>query len=485
MKKYYLFFLSAVLGVSSLAIAQPTQPPVPLTCNSNNCTPATSETCPPGGSTVVTNFQNATQRSGANPGSIGAVYSFYNVATISGQQINVTVTIDGQSNCDMTGAEFDIDDDAATDQANVSIASFFAPRITPDLSLAGTDRRGYVQFTIRFYVGNGVAGEQWPGDYTTVPGSGGLQGLNYIHYDIDGSTVGTGGWFRETGVVQNVVGSVINADVSTELAPYTYADGGNWKGFAGSVCERTGVSRCAQVAVAATYSTPQTQITFRMGYDYNFTTSNFNQRPTRQYGSRFGCFSFPSQIPLPVKLISFTGTYKNNNTLLNWTAENQVDFAGYEIERSEDGITFKGIALVNKQGTGLERQQYQYTDNLAQANGNVYYYRLRMMDIDGKFNYSNVIMIRRDGIKPGLSISPNPIISGGAATVRFETSRKGTVELRIADMSGKVVLRQQNIVFEGANSVAINNLNRLQPGMYMLQVIDGQEIQTTKISIAR
>ena len=484
MKKFYLIFFLAALSISNLTLAQPTVPPAPLTCNSNNCTPATSETCPPGGSTVVTNFQNAMQRSGANPGTIGSVYSFYNVATISGQQINVTVTIDGQSNCDMTGAEFDIDDDAATDQANNSIASFFAPRITPASTLTTTDVRGYVQFTIRFYVGNGVANEQWPGDYTSVPAGGGLLGLNYIHYDIDGSTVGTGGWFRETGVVQNVVGSVINGDVSTELAPYTYTDGGNWKGFAGSVCERTGVSRCAQVAVAATYSTPQTQLTFRMGYDYNYTGTNFNQRPTRQYGSRFGCFSFPSQIPLPVKLISFTGTYKNSNTLLNWSAENQVDFAGYEIERSEDGISFASIANVNRQGTGLERQQYQYTDNLAQANGNVYYYRLRMVDMNNQFNYSNIIMIRRDGLKPGLSISPNPIISGGAATVRFETSRKGTIELRIADMSGRVVLRQQNIVYEGANSVAINNLNRLQPGMYMLQVIDGQEIQNSKISIA-
>ncbi len=487
MKKYYLFFLWATLGISNLVFGQPTQPPVPLTCNSNNCTQPTSETCPPGGSTVVTSFSGATLRSGS-PTSLPAVYTFWNIATISGQQINATVTVESQSNCNMTGTNFSIDDDAATDQVGNSIASFFAPRIrSSSNTLGNTDIRGYVQFTMRFYLENGTGGQQYPGDYTTVPPSGGLQGLNYIHYDIDGSTVGSGGgWFRETGVVQNVAGSVINGDVSTELALYTYADGVNWRGFAGSVCERTGVSRCAQVAAAATYSTPQTSITFRMGYDYNYVSgSTYGTSPIRQYGSRFGCFSFPSQIPLPVKLISFTGTYKNNNTLLNWTAENQVDFAGYEIERSEDGISFNGIALVNKQGTGLEKQQYQYTDNLAQANGNVYYYRLRMMDIDGKFNYSNIIMIRRDGLKPGISISPNPIISGGPATVRFETSRRGTVELRIADMSGRVVLRQQNIVYEGANSVALNNLNRLQPGMYMLQVIDGEEIQTTKISIAR
>lgn len=486
MKKH--FFLSLVSGIflSSALLAQPTQPPAPIACNSSNCTPPPSETCPPGGSTVVTNFTNATQRTGASPGAIGSVYTFYNVATVSGQQINVTVTIDGQSNCDMTGAEFDIDDDAATDQGGNSIASFFAPRITPDATLTTSDRRGYVQFTMRFYVGNGTAGEQYPGDYTTVPSGGGLLGLNYIHYDIDGSTVGTGGWFRETGLVQNVAGSAINGDVSTELVPYTYTDGPNWKGFAGSVCERTGVSRCAQVTAAAAYSSAQTQITVRMGYDYNYTNSNFNSRPTRQYGSRFGCFSFPQQTPLPVKLINFTGTYKNNTALLNWAAENQVNFSSYEIERSSDGRTFERVGSVNRLGTGMERQTYQFNDDLSSSGSTVYYYRLRMVDIDAKYSYSNIILIRKDGLKTsGLNISPNPVASGGQVTARLEITRKSLVEISVLDMNGKVVLRQQNQVQEGINSIPVSNLNKLQPGLYTLRVNDGETTQSAKLSIIR
>lgn len=484
MKKHFLICLLAAICIYNFSLAQPTQPPAPLTCNASNCTPPASETCPPGGSTVVTSFTGATLRSGS-PTSLPALYTFYNIATISGQQINATITVESQSNCSMTGANFSIDDDAATDQSGNSIASFFAPRITPNSSLTNADIRGYVQFTIRFYVENGTGGQQYPGDYTTVPSGGGLTGLNYIHYDIDGSTVGTNGWFRETGVVQDVVGSVINGNAPTELAPYSYTDGANWKGFAGSVCERTGVSRCAQVAVAATYATAQTQVTFRMGYDYNFTNSNFNSQPTRQYGSRFGCFSFPQQIPLPVKLLSFTGTYKNNAALLNWAAENQVNFSAYELERSLNGTSFESIAVKNRQGTGLEKQQYEYADNLSQSGSDVFYYRLKMVDLDGRFNYSNIIMIRKDGVRPGISISPNPVVSGGLATLRFSAAKKGMVDIAVTDMSGKVLLRQQNQVYEGVNSIAVNNLNRLQPGLYMMQVNDGQEVQTTKLSIAR
>ncbi|MGQ0740153.1 MAG: T9SS type A sorting domain-containing protein [Bacteroidota bacterium] len=483
MKKPYLFCLLAILFVCSFSLAQPTQPPAPIACNSSNCTPPVSETCS-GTSNVVTSFTTRTLRSGS-PTSLPALYSYFNIATISGQQINATITVESQSNCNMSGSNFNIDDDAATDQSGNSIASFFAPRITPASNLTTTDIRGYVQFTIRFYVGNGTAGEQYPGDYTTVPSGGGLSGLNYIHYDIDGSTVGTGGWFRETGVVQDVVGSVINGDVSTELVPYTYTHSLNWKGFAGSVCERTGVSRCAQVAVAANYATPQTQITFRMGYDYNYNGTSFNSQPTRQYGSRFGCFSFPQQTPLPVKLLSFTGTYRNNAALLNWAAENQVNFELYEIERSTDANKFESIGIRNRQEEGMERQQYQYSDDLSSAVSNVFYYRLKMMDMDSRFSYSNIIMIRKDAVKEGLSLSPNPVTAGNMANVRFEANKKGMVELTITDMTGKVVLRQQNQVYEGVNSVSISNLNRLQPGLYLLRVNDGQELQSAKLTISR
>jgi hypothetical protein len=126
----------------------------------------------------------------------------------------------------------------------------------------------------------------------------------------------TGGWFRETGVIKDVTGLGIFANAPTELTSYTYTDGGSWKGFAGSVCERDGVSRCAQVAAAANFGTAQSSVTIRMGYDYNFTTANYNQQPTRQYGSRFGCFTFPQQITLPVNLLSFNGAYNNQHTLL-------------------------------------------------------------------------------------------------------------------------------------------------------------------------
>ena len=98
-----------------------------------------------------------------------------------------------QSNCAINGTNFGIDDDGATDQSGNSIASFFAPlRLLLSEPLQQLTEEGYVQFTIRFYVENGTAGQQYPDDLLLFLRVVYLTGLNYIHYDIDGSTVGTG-----------------------------------------------------------------------------------------------------------------------------------------------------------------------------------------------------------------------------------------------------------------------------------------------------
>ena len=478
MKKYYLLFLSAFSGIYNLSLAQPTQPPAPLNCNAENCTPPVSETCS-GNSTVVTNFINATLRSGS-PTSLPALYTFYNIANVDGQQINATVTVESKLNCAMDGTNFVIDDDIATDQAGNSMTSFFAPRITPDIDLGTADRRGYVQFTIHFYIENTIAGQQYPGDYTTLPAGGGLQGLNYIHYDIDGSTVGTGGWFRETGVVRNVNGSLINADATTELAPYSYTDGVNWKGFAGSVCERTGVSRCAQVAVAATYSTPQSEITFRMGYDYNRTTTNYGYAPTRQYGSRFGCFSFPSVIPLSVKLSNFTAMRTSDRVNLAWTTASETNNRGFYIIRQNGNNGWQVMGYVPSaafEGNSNVDISYSFTD--INSLGGVTQYRLQHVDFDNSITYSDIRMVKGMDQTGKLLVFPNPSPDHNLSIV---LDNMGTdLNVRMIDMNGRLV-KEWNNVTNGKIFVG-----EVTSGMYTLRVWERNtgQVQHLKVIVSK
>ena len=109
-----------------------------------------------------------------------------------------------------------------------------------------------------------------------------------------------------------------------------------------------------------------------------------------------------------------------------------------------------------------------------------------MQILDGKFSYSNVILVRKDGKAiSDIKVIPNPLIRGSIATISFEASERATVNLNVLDMSGRSVLRQQNNVDAGTNSVPLNNFATLQPGTYILQMNDGVNVQTTKFIIAK
>ncbi len=193
---------------------------------------------------------------------------------------------------------------------------------------------------------------------------------------------------------------------------------------------------------------------------------------------------FPTQTTLPVDLISFAGAYSNQKTNLNWVTENLQDFDRFEVERSTDGSNFTTVATKSPVQTAA-RTTYLHTDDLSAVNGTVFYYRLKMIDLNGQFKYSNVILVRKESNAKGIRINPNPVVTGGVATLRFEASANGVVEFRIVDMAGRIVLKQQNNVAEGINSVPVNSLDRLQPGTYILQMNDGTTIQSTKFIVAQ
>lgn len=195
---------------------------------------------------------------------------------------------------------------------------------------------------------------------------------------------------------------------------------------------------------------------------------------------------FPTQSLLPLHLISFGGSYRNANATLTWEVENLQSFSHFELERSSNGTTYTAIANKQPVGDPSARTTYQHVDDLNAVSGRSFYYRLKMVDADGRFTYSNIILIRKeDQSISDLRINPNPIISGNSTTVRFEAEVKATVTFRVVDLSGRIVLTQVNQAAEGTNSVPLLNLNRLQPGMYFLQMLNGTEKQVAKFTIAR
>jgi hypothetical protein len=116
--------------------------------------------------------------------------------------------------------------------------------------------------------------------------------------------------------------------------------------------------------------------------------------------------------PLPVELLSFYGKQVNGNVLLNWETATEINNSHFDVEWSKDGIHFEKIGEVVGAGTTNEMQFYDFLDDpnlrgLRDLLG-LNYYRLKQVDVDGKFEYSNTIQISIDPlINSAINIFPN------------------------------------------------------------------------------
>jgi hypothetical protein len=194
---------------------------------------------------------------------------------------------------------------------------------------------------------------------------------------------------------------------------------------------------------------------------------------------------FPAQTTLPVRLLNFAGNYRSQQALLAWETEGEQNFSHFEIERSANGNSFISVGTKLAVGTAASRQTYQFTDDLSVVNGTAFTYRLKMVDRDSKFKYSNVIMIRRESMNiTGIVINPNPVVNE-MATVRFTVPASGNAELFVADLSGKLLWRQRNKVFEGNNSISLSGVSHLPAGTYLVKLVTENGSRSAKFIIAK
>ena len=405
----------------------------------------------------------------------GAVYLYQDVVT-SPEVLDALIKIEVDSN-----AHVSLFDNNTVNNGR------FQPKIANDGHLGDgseTSDRGWVQFTITFIKDNTYAENDPSTDADDSYTAKTLNGLRFQHYDADGFTSGTG-YFREVGALTNTTGVYVNAPTNlTDGGTYT-AGGYTWRKILGQTAEHTGLTSDPDVTYYASYGAAAV-IRFRFGFE--FVRGNGGQVPdqAREFATEFTCLSYAqeSTLTLPVKLLSFTGSYRNQLTSLNWETENEQNFDHFEVERTSNGATYSSIGF-KAAAKANGRQAYQLSDDLSAISGNVFYYRLKIVDIDGQFKYSNVIMVRKESKNiNGIAINPTPVV-GGIATVRFSSATNSVVSFKVVDFSGKVVLQQQNKVYEGNNSISINNLERLQSGFYVLQMANGDETTSIKFTVAR
>ena len=180
----------------------------------------------------------------------------------------------------------------------------------------------------------------------------------------------------------------------------------------------------------------------------------------------------------PVNLGQFQGKYESGVSKLNWVSFSENNLSSYEIQRSTDGTNFSKIGNVKAVGTSSSSNTYNYTDNIPSAGLN--YYRIKSVDNNSGFSYSNVISlnisIRGINIR---NVYPNPFVD--KVGVDIVTENNQTVELKLIDYSGKTLRKQILTAQKGTNTFYISDLKSLNGGLYLVEVRAGAVITTKKL----
>ncbi|MDP9040799.1 MAG: T9SS type A sorting domain-containing protein, partial [Bacteroidota bacterium] len=167
---------------------------------------------------------------------------------------------------------------------------------------------------------------------------------------------------------------------------------------------------------------------------------------------------------LPTKLLSFQGHLTGNNeTLLKWSTSLEERTAYFDVQYSADGKQFSSVSSVYAKG---ESSSYSYTHCCPAAGNN--YYRLKMVDQDGKFSFSEIVSVKMEEGKSGVTIFPNP--SSDVFVIRFPVSKKEDA-IRIMNSNG-TVLKFYDIP-EGSSEKLIS-LKGMPAGIYLAQFTNSE-----------
>lgn len=111
-------------------------------------------------------------------------------------------------------------------------------------------------------------------------------------------------------------------------------------------------------------------------------------------------------LALPLKLVDFSVQKQGGVAMLDWQTVNEVNTAGFDVQRSTDGIVYKSVGRLS--AIGKEVNRYHFSDELSSVNSSTVYYRLQMRDMDGSARYSKVVEIQLNGSSSPFSVYPNP-----------------------------------------------------------------------------
>lgn len=190
---------------------------------------------------------------------------------------------------------------------------------------------------------------------------------------------------------------------------------------------------------------------------------------------------YADKFPLSATLLSFEAKPVNNSTArLTWTTVSEINFEGFDIERSADGVNWSKIGFVKGAGSG-QGSTHDYVFNDVQALKGKSFYRLKLIDYNNASMLSEIRTIQLKDLLEQVSLIPNPAKTTTSIYINSTANTSG--ELILSDMQGRRLKTQNINLIPGNNSIVLDGLYQYPNGTYFVQVVTGQETVTRKLVI--
>ncbi|MCE7059296.1 T9SS type A sorting domain-containing protein [Dyadobacter sp. CY343] len=161
--------------------------------------------------------------------------------------------------------------------------------------------------------------------------------------------------------------------------------------------------------------------------------------------------------PLPVVLKDFNVTAEGRTAQVSWTTTSETKSAHFEVQRSKNGSDWKQIGKMDSQGESAAEHFYSFTDSQPYSGQNLY--RLKMVDLDGTFAYSEIRNLRFEGGKE--AVYPNPV----SDNIYFDAEMRGQIKsVTVADIAGKIVMQVTSVSNQGISVKSFGT------GLYLLRI---------------
>jgi hypothetical protein len=181
---------------------------------------------------------------------------------------------------------------------------------------------------------------------------------------------------------------------------------------------------------------------------------------------------------LPVVLTDFKAVKSGTTNILTWATLSETNSKAFITERSANGTDWTTLQTINASGNSNANMQYSAVDN-SPFQG-ITYYRIKLVDKDGKFSYSKIIALQSGLSIKNFTVFPNPFATDVKVSITSETV--SMADIRILSLDGRTLITRKMNIQKGDNIVILNDLGNLSKGNYILEVITPGDKLIQKIS---